>query len=88
MLKKNNLLTGVLAALIFPALAWVAEYLLKTNAYILNKPAVPYFIAVGLNLFLSRYSFKRGWDQTGRGIILATFVVMILVFLFKMHPIR
>jgi hypothetical protein len=88
MLKKNNLFPGILAALIFPALAWVAEYLLKTNAYILNKPAVPYFVAIGLNLILLRYSFKREMDQTGRGIILATFVCMILVLLFKIHPTR
>jgi hypothetical protein len=88
MLNKNNMLTGILAALIFPAIACVMAYLLKNNLYLINKPALPYFIAIALNLVLLRIGYKNGADKTVRGIILATFVFMVLVFIFKIHPIR
>ena len=88
MLNKNSMLTGILAALIFPGLAFVTSYLLKNNFYIINKPAVPYFIAIGINLVLIRICLKKDMDKTGRGIMLATFISMLLIFIFKFHPIR
>ncbi|MFI5139935.1 MAG: hypothetical protein ACHQIM_19095 [Sphingobacteriales bacterium] len=88
MLNKNNLLTGILAALIFPAIAWLIAGLLANTVYLINKPAIPYFAAIALNLILIRISFTRGADKTARGIMLITFVVMVLVFILKIHPIR
>ena len=88
MLNKNSLLTGILAALIFPAIAFAAAWWLKTNIYIINKPALPYFIAIALNLILIRIGIRKGLDKTGRGIMLTTFVFMALIFFFKIHPIR
>ncbi|MFI5158827.1 MAG: hypothetical protein ACHQF4_08170 [Sphingobacteriales bacterium] len=87
MLKKDNLLTGILAALVFPALAWVAAYLLKDNAYIIGRPSMPYIIAIALNLFLLRYSYKNGGDKTGRGVIVATFAFLLLL-IFIIHPVK
>jgi hypothetical protein len=88
MLKINSPAAGILVALIFPALAWLTEYLLKNNIYIINKPALPYFIAIALNLILVRISLKKGFGQAGRGLMLATFVLMALIFIFKIHPLR
>jgi hypothetical protein len=88
MLKKNSMPAGVLAALIFPAIAFVMAVLLKNNVYIVNRPALPYFIAIALNLILLRISFKKGLDHTVKGIMLATFICMLLIFIFKIHPIR
>jgi hypothetical protein len=88
MLKKNSLLTGILLALVLPAIAFIVEYLLKDNTYIINRPAVPYFVAIALNLLLIRFSLKKGNDHAGRGIMLATFIFMLLLFIFKIHPIR
>jgi hypothetical protein len=88
MLKKNNLLFGILIALIFPAIAWLIAGLLANNIYIINKPAMPYFVAIALNLVLMRISFSKGADKTARGVILTTFVVMALIFILKIHPIR
>ncbi len=82
------MLTGILAALIFPAIASVAAYSLKNNFYLINKPALPYFIAIALNLVLLRVSYKKEADKTVRGVMLATFVFMVLIFIFKIHPIR
>ncbi len=82
------MLAGILAGLIFPAVAWFTEYFLKTNTYIINRPAVPYFIAIGLNLVLLRVSYKYEADKTAKGLMLSTFAFMLLVFVFKIHPIR
>jgi hypothetical protein len=85
MLNKNSFITGILAALIFPAIALAVAYLLKTNVDIINRPALPYFIAIALNLIMIRIILKKELDQTARGIMLATFIIMLLVFLFKVH---
>ena len=86
MLKKDNLFTGVLASLIFPALAWATEYLLRDAAYIINRPLVPYFFAIGLNLILVRLGQRSGREKTARGIMLGTFILMLLLFIFKIYP--
>ena len=88
MLKKDNLLTGVLASLIFPALAWATEYLWRDTAYIINRPLVPFFIAIGLNLILLRLGLRSGREKMARGIMLGTFVLMLLLFIFKIHLFR
>lgn len=88
MLNKNNMLTGILAALIFPAIACLAAGMLKNNYYLINKPALPYFTAIALNLILLRISYKKGADKTVTGIMLTTFVFMILIFILKIQPIR
>jgi hypothetical protein len=88
MLKKDSIVTGILVALIFPVIAFVSAYLLKNNLYLMNKPALPYFVALAFNLVLIRISVKKGLDKTSRGIMLATMAFMIVVFVFKIHPIR
>ena len=88
MLNKNSLPTGLLIALIAPALAFAAAYLLRNDNLIINKPALPYFIAIALNLVLIRVFSKKAADKTIRGIMLVTFVFMVLIFIFKIHPAR
>jgi len=76
---------GILAALIFPAFAFAAEYLLRNNSLIINKPAIPYLAAIMLNLILIRVCVTKNLDKTSRGIMLATFAFMLLLFKIKMH---
>jgi hypothetical protein len=85
MLNKNSFVTGILAAFIFPAIALAAAYLLKNSETIINRPALPYFIAIALNLITMRIILKRDLDQTARGIMLVTFIVMLFTFIFKVH---
>ncbi|MGZ3873645.1 MAG: hypothetical protein ACXVJD_12045 [Mucilaginibacter sp.] len=82
---KNSLLAGLLAALVFPAIAWGAAYLLRDNIALINRPALPYLIAIAINLILLRFLLKRDLDKTARGIMLGTFVIMLLVFMLKVH---
>ncbi len=84
MINKNHIAIGFVAALFFPAIAWVID------AIILNyipqvKQSVPYLAAIAANLFLIRYLFKNGQDQTGIGAIICTFIIMALVFLLKIN---
>jgi len=84
MLKKNNIAIGLLAGLIFPGLTWlVFGYFFKNKVILLNKPTIPYLVAIAVNLFIIRYLFKKGDDQTGTGMILCTFVGMLLIFLLQ-----
>ncbi|MDB5063527.1 MAG: hypothetical protein JWP67_3370 [Mucilaginibacter sp.] len=86
MFKKNNLLLGMLYGLVPPAFAWlVFNYTLHNEAIIMDKPAAPYLLAIGLNLLLLRYSARNYLDKTSNGIMISTFVCMLLVFILKMH---
>ncbi len=76
---------GLLAALIFPVSAFAVKYLLKNNIFILNKPAVPYLVAIALNLILIRFCVQKDMEKTARGIMLATFLVLVLVFILKTY---
>ena len=88
MLKKNSIFTGVLVSLIFPVIACVAAYLLRNNITVINKPALPYFVAVAINMVLIRVSLKKELELTGKGLMLATFVIMLLIFILKIQNIR
>ena len=85
MQNKNNILTGILAACIFPAIAFVVSYELRNNIDILNRPALPYLFALFINLVLTRICMRKGYDVTAKGILFGTFAVMLLVFIFKVH---
>lgn len=83
MLNRNHITIGFISALFFPVIAWVIDAVVLK--YIPDvKQAIPYLAAIAANLFLIRYMFKNGQDQTGIGAIICTFIVMALVFLFKM----
>ncbi|HVW94469.1 MAG TPA: hypothetical protein VHA56_00705 [Mucilaginibacter sp.] len=83
MFKKNSYITGILAALIFPAAGGVVAYYLRDATLIINRPALPYLIGVACNLIMMRFVIRKNLDKTGRGIMIATFVIMLLVFMFK-----
>ncbi len=76
---------GIAVGLVFPTIALAVASALKNNWYIMNKPALPYYAAIALNLILLRIFYKNEADKTVRGIMLATFVFMLAIFLFKVH---
>ena len=86
MLKKDSYLTGIWLAIPLPAAAYLlASYLLKNNFYILNKPALPYLVAIALNLIMMRLFAGNGHVKTVKGIFIATFLLTIALFMFKLH---
>lgn len=83
MFVKNNLFVGLLLGMAIPLITWfIFGYQFPQLQY-RYKPGVPYLIAVALNLFIIRYCFRKDADQTGKGVMLTTFICMLLVFLFK-----
>lgn len=88
-LKTDSIAAGIIGGLILPGISlFIFLYLLKGNFLIFNKPGIPYLVAIALNLFMIRYCFKQGQDNTGTGMILVTFIFTAAVFLLKLQPIR
>ena len=86
MLKKNNIVTGLLAGAILPLITWfVFGYILQNKVIIHNKPLIPYLAALAVNLFATRFMFNKGYDQTGAGIIVCSFAAMMVLYIFQSH---
>lgn len=84
MFQKNSILVGFVLGLILPGLALLIFNVLYKDIVILGKPAIPYLLALGLNLIGMRICYKKDADQTGRGIMLSTFIgMLLLVVVFK-----
>jgi len=89
MLKKNNIITGLLIGLIFPEITWLAfGIILKNKVVISGKPAIPYLLAILINLFIIKYLFKKGDDQIGQGCIISTFIAMLAALLIQIGYLR
>jgi hypothetical protein len=86
MFHKNSMFVGFVLGLILPGLALLLFNILYKDAVVLGKPAIPYMVALGLNLIAIRISYKKDADQTGKGIMLSTFICMLLlVLVFKVR---
>ncbi|WP_158827184.1 hypothetical protein [Mucilaginibacter lacusdianchii] len=84
MLNKNHWLTGFVIALILPTASYIVFYLLYPNRFWLGKPAVPYLIAMGVNLVFMKISVKKDAYQTAIGLVIATFAFLLfMVFVLK-----
>jgi hypothetical protein len=88
MFSRNRIIDGVLIGLIAPALAFALAWLLRGNLYLMNKPGAPYFAAIIINLVFMRGLVKKEVPNTIRGIMICTFVFMVVVFLTVIKPIR
>ena len=86
MLKKDSYLTGILLAIPLPAAAFVlATYILQNSVLIINKPALPYLTAIALNLIMMRLFSGEGMVKTVKGIFIATFLITVALFIFKLR---
>ena len=84
MLSKNSILTGVLAGLIFPLIAWICFDVIYKGLVLMGKPGIPYFIAIALNLLIIRYAVNKEAHKTSQGVMISTFVITLLVFILKL----
>lgn len=86
MLKKDTYITGILLAFPLPAAAFVlATYAFQDTILVINKPALPYLAAIALNLIMMRLFGGEGMVKTVKGIIIATFLIMMALFIFKLR---
>ncbi len=83
MLNKDSWGLGLLIGILLPVLVYIPVILsFATFGHvdgILYK--VPALIAVAANLFALRYYMvNRKYDKTGRGILIVTFVYVVMMF--------
>jgi len=83
MLKRNNFIIGLLAGLVLPALAWFFFGCLFPAWVFMDKPLIPYFVAIGLNLLFIRLCYTKDAGNTATGVMIATFIIMLVLFAYK-----
>ncbi|MDR4988345.1 MAG: hypothetical protein RG741_05840 [Bacteroidales bacterium] len=86
-LNKDNWTLGVIIGLIVPlviyalAIATLSRYGYVDNLIYTPRPKMPALIAVCGNLLAFRfYMVNKKFDRTGRGILLVTFLMVMLIF--------
>lgn len=83
MLKKNNLLVGILVGAMAPLIAFFfVEYTALGDRFA-DKPLTFYAIAGAINLFLVRFYYKHQASKTGGSIMGITFIGLIMLLYFK-----
>ncbi|MFP4064904.1 MAG: hypothetical protein ACLFN2_01620 [Bacteroidales bacterium] len=89
MLNKDRWTLGIVIGLVLPMLVYaLALLILKQYGHVeglvyLPRPRVPGLIGVASNLFPFRFFMvNKKFDRTGRGILVVTFVMTLLVFYF------
>lgn len=78
-MNKNNLLFGVAIGVIAPLLAYALTVYTDWLHFLRAKPISFYVLAAVINLTLLRYAYRRELENTGRGIILVTFLATLLL---------
>jgi predicted Na+-dependent transporter len=75
---------GLLLAVVLPAVIWLIFGVFHNDWVLFDKPAIPYLVSVCINLFILRYFIKTGKEPAAYGVMITTFVVMWVVFKYKM----
>lgn len=84
---KNNLLTGLLIGLPAPITAYLlTAYTTITATLATGKETLLYMLAGALNLLILRFMYRREYEKVGQGVILITFVTVLL--LLYMHKLK
>ncbi|MGO1521184.1 MAG: hypothetical protein ACTHYC_08240 [Sphingobacterium sp.] len=77
---KNSILLGVFIGLIGPLIAHLLMSCTDVQTLLFpDKPTGLYVIAAAINLVGCWLSYKKGLDKFGNGLILATFLGMVLL---------
>lgn len=80
---KNNFFIGLLLGSVLPVISWFLFAGLFGDVIIMRKHGVPYLVVIAINLLLLRYFYSKGQEKTSMGMMLVTFVFMLLVFILK-----
>ncbi|SEL79277.1 hypothetical protein SAMN05421740_11063 [Parapedobacter koreensis] len=85
-LQRNSFPFGCLVGLLAPIVAYViTAWFASFNIIIGGKPLGLYVIAALINLLFVRFFYRNGLERSARGVILVTFVsVLLLIFIEKL----
>jgi len=85
--KKDSFITGIVIGFLLPSVFFAFLYLIDIgvfrffNAHIVTLPAYLFLLSIIANLFPIKYYFvNKTNDKTGRGILLVTFIWVLLFF--------
>lgn len=77
---KDNFVLGMIFGMIFPLIAYLlATFTSLQTSFFAHKPIALYVIAATVNLIAVRFLYRNGKGTTANGIVLATFMAMILL---------
>jgi hypothetical protein len=83
MLKKDNVWLGAFLGLILPGIAFFFVEILRRNIRFFQREDLLYIGCVAINLILVRYYFRIDKENTGRGIVGATFICALIFMYYK-----
>ena len=81
MFRKNSFLIGAALGAVMPLLAYILTHFTAWEWFFGNKPLSLYVIAGLINLLLLRYYYRNNMENNARGVMLVTFIgVLLLIF--------
>jgi len=81
---KNNLLLGFGLGIIAPLVAFLLMQYSNVQMQLFpDKPTGLYVIAAAINLVGCWFCYKKEMDKVGNGLVLATFIGMMILVLTK-----
>lgn len=77
---KDTLWMGGLIGLVFPLISYIlTNYTELQTIFFKEKPIALYVIAATINLLLLRFTYKAGKQNLAKGILLSTFLAMLIL---------
>ncbi|POY36594.1 hypothetical protein C3K47_09470 [Solitalea longa] len=81
--KKDSFLFGTILGIIVPLLMFFLVEFVHLGDQMGVRDSSLYLLGLIVNLFLVRYYFKKEISNTGKGVFLISFLVVLAVFFFK-----
>lgn len=82
-MKRNSFILGCLSGGVSPAVAYLLK--VSTSLGTTMHPLSLYVVAGVFNLLLIRFFYAKGLDRCAQGVLLITFVaVLLLIFIDKL----
>lgn len=79
---KDNIGTGVVLGAFFPLVAYLLTNFTDLAIGLLTeKPISMYVLAAAINLIAVRFIYRSGREATVKGIVLITFIAMVIMAL-------
>ncbi len=89
MLNKDRWVLGIVIGILLPMMMYGIVLMILIphgnveNLIYLDRPKVPALVAIFSNLLPFRYYMvNKKYDRTGRGVLLVTFIMVLLFFYF------
>jgi len=87
--KRDQFIAGIIFGILLPVVFFMVLYLIDLlvlemfNTHMLRKQEYLFLLSIAINLFAIKYYFVNlNYDKTGRGILIVTFALTLLYFLF------